>query len=151
LSKYSGAEYNWLSSIFYFGFLAWAIPANLLLQKFPVGRFLGVNIMLWGIFLVLQAVCHNFTTLAVMRALGGAVEATADPSFLIITHRWYTRKEQPVRIGIWFSAQGLGVGAGGLLGYAIGHVKGSLPSWKYEFLIIGALCTVRSCPQYFYI
>jgi MFS family permease len=29
---------------------------------------------------------------------------------------------------------------GGLLGYAIGHIKGSLASWRYEFIIIGCLC-----------
>ena len=29
---------------------------------------------------------------------------------------------------------------GGLLGYGIGNIHGSLPSWKLEFLIIGALC-----------
>jgi MFS family permease len=35
---------------------------------------------------------------------------------------------------------GLGIAGGGLLGYAIGQIKGSLPSWQYEFIIIGALC-----------
>lgn len=36
-----GTEYSWLSSIFYFGFLAWALPTNLLLQRLPIGRYLG--------------------------------------------------------------------------------------------------------------
>jgi hypothetical protein len=56
-----GAQYSWLrfvhdleislktstkskfSSIFYFGFLAWALPTNLLLQRLPVGRYLGFS------------------------------------------------------------------------------------------------------------
>lgn len=59
---------------------------------------------------------------------------------MIITSMWYTRKQQPVRIGLWYTANGCGIALGGLLGYAIGHIKGSLPSWKYEFIIIGALC-----------
>ncbi|KAJ4348752.1 uncharacterized protein N0V89_010130 [Didymosphaeria variabile] len=54
---------------------------------------------------------------------------------------WYTRRQQPVRIGLWYTANGFGIALGGLLGYAIGHIKGALPSWKYEFLIIGALCS----------
>lgn len=41
-----------------------------------------------------------------------------------------------------YSANGLGIALGGLLGYGIGNIKGSLPSWKFEFLIIGALCTI---------
>ncbi|KAL8943398.1 MAG: hypothetical protein Q9216_001107 [Gyalolechia sp. 2 TL-2023] len=97
---------------------------------------------IFGFFLMLQAACSNFRTLATLRALSGAAEACSDPSFMLITSMWYTRKQQPVRIGIWYTANGLGIAGGGILGYGIGSIKGSLPSWKYEFLIIGALCSV---------
>lgn len=53
---------------------------------------------------------------------------------------WYTRRQQPIRIGLWYTANGAGIAVGGLLGYGIGQIKGALASWKYEFLIIGALC-----------
>lgn len=137
-----GTQYSWLSSIFYFGFLIWAFPTNFLMQKFPIGKYLGTNIFLWGFFLMLQATARNFSTLAVLRALGGAAESCSDPSFMVITSMWYTRRQQPVRIGIWYTANGLGIAGGGLLGYGIGHIKGELRSWKYEFLIIGTLCCV---------
>ncbi|KAL9581281.1 MAG: hypothetical protein Q9212_003990 [Teloschistes hypoglaucus] len=88
------------------------------------------------------AACQSFATLALLRALGGAAEACSDPSFMLITSMWYTRKQQPVRIGIWYTANGLGIAGGGLLGYGIGNIKGALPSWKYEFIIIGALCCI---------
>lgn len=39
--KLSGSQYSWLSSIFYFGFLAWAFPTNFLMQRFPLGKYLG--------------------------------------------------------------------------------------------------------------
>lgn len=58
--------------MFYFGFLVWALPTNLLvrsstegtcavsdedqLQRLPVGKYLGFNIFLWGAFLMLQAI-----------------------------------------------------------------------------------------------
>ena len=50
-----GTEYSWLSSIFYFGFLAWALPTNILMQKLPIGKYLGFNIFMWGVFLMCQA------------------------------------------------------------------------------------------------
>ncbi|KAJ9656982.1 hypothetical protein H2198_004582 [Neophaeococcomyces mojaviensis] len=140
--KLHGTEYNWLSSIFYFGFMAWAFPTNFLMQKFPLGKYLGANIMLWGFFLMLQAACSSFATLAVLRFLSGAAEACADPAFMLITQMWYTRRQQPLRIGLWYLGNGFGIAVGGLLGYGIGHIKGSLPSWRYEFIIIGALCFV---------
>ena len=135
-----GTEYNWLSSLFYFGFLAWAFPTNFLMQRLPIGKYLGFNIFMWGVFLMLQAACSSFATLGVLRALAGAAEACSDPSFMLITSMWYTRKQQPVRIGLWYTANGFGIALGGLLGYGIGHIHGALPSWKYEFLIVGALC-----------
>ncbi|KAJ5794661.1 Major facilitator superfamily domain general substrate transporter [Penicillium paradoxum] len=136
-----GTQYSWLSSIFYFGFLAWAFPTNFLMQRLPIGKYLGANIFMWGVFLMIQAACNSFETLSVLRALGGAAEACADPAFMLITSMWYTRREQPVRIGLWYTANGFGIALGGLLGYGIGHLKGALPSWKYEFLVIGALCS----------
>jgi hypothetical protein len=66
---------------------------------------------------------------------------------------WYTRQQQPTIIGYWYSANGIGIAVGGLLGYVIGNVsltlflfftpasqvpyqiKGALPSWRYEFLV----------------
>ncbi|KAL7270154.1 hypothetical protein RUND412_007144 [Rhizina undulata] len=140
--KLHGNQYSWLSSVFYFGFLTWAFPTNFLIQKFPVGKYLGFNVFIWGMFLMLQAACNSFSSLMVMRFLGGAAEACSDPAFMLITSMWYTRREQPIRLGLWYTANGLGIAGGGLLGYAIGHIRGSLPSWKYEFLIIGALCAI---------
>lgn len=100
---------------------------------------------------MLQACARNFAELAVLRALSGAAEACADPSFMLITAMWYTRRQQPLRIGIWYTANGIGIAGGGLLGYGIGQIKGSLPSWKYEFLIIGALCCIWGVVLFFFL
>ncbi|KAI0009019.1 putative MFS allantoate transporter [Xylariaceae sp. FL0662B] len=135
-----GADYNWLSSMFYFGFLFWAFPTNFMMQHFPIGKYLGVNIFFWGFFLMLQAAAKNFGQLLALRFLAGAAEACSDPSFMLITSMWYTRKQQPIRMGLWYTANGFGIALGGLLGYGIGSIKGVLPSWKYEFIVIGALC-----------
>jgi hypothetical protein len=84
-----GKEYSWLSSIFYFGFLAWAFPTNFLMQRLPIGKYLGANICLWGVFLMIQAAARDFAGLAALRAMAGAAEACADPSFMLITSMWY--------------------------------------------------------------
>lgn len=97
---------------------------------------------------MLQAAARNFAGLAALRALAGAAEAVSDPSFMLITSMWYTRKQQPVRLGLWYTANGFGIALGGLLGFGIGHIRGALPSWKYEFLIIGALCCVWGIVMY---
>lgn len=105
--------------MFYFGFLAWALPTNLLLQRLPVGRYLGFNIFLWGAFLMMQAAVRSFSGLAALRALSGAAEACSDPAFILITAMWYTRRQQPIRIGLWYTANGFGIAMGGLLGVSL--------------------------------
>lgn len=39
-----GTQYSTLSSIFYVGWLVWAIPGNLLMAKFPLSKYLAVNV-----------------------------------------------------------------------------------------------------------
>ncbi|KUM56748.1 hypothetical protein ACN42_g10456 [Penicillium freii] len=136
----AGSEYSWLSSIFYFGWLVWAIPSNLLMQRSRIAWYLAFNIFMWGVVLMCEAASHNFATLAALRIISGAFEAIADPAFMLVVSTYYTRAEQPWRISAYYLWNGIGVAGGGLIGYGIGNIKGGLQSWRYEFLIIGAVC-----------
>ena len=42
-------QYNWLSSIFYFGYLLAEWPQNWALQRFPVGKWLAGNLVVWHV------------------------------------------------------------------------------------------------------
>ncbi|KAI1478051.1 MFS general substrate transporter [Daldinia eschscholtzii] len=139
-----GTEYSWLSSIFYFGWLFWSIPSNLIMQRCPPAYYLAFNIFMWGALLMAQAAAKDFAGLTVLRILSGAFEAIADPAFMLITSMFYTREEQPSRISAWYAWNGIGVAGGGLIGYGIGQIEGVLRSWRYEFLVVGALCTFWS-------
>ncbi|KAJ3748586.1 hypothetical protein DFH05DRAFT_1520182 [Lentinula detonsa] len=107
-------------------------------RESPSAKYLAINIFLWGVLLIFraQASSRTFTDLAVLRILSGAFEAIADPAyvlssplyirpFMLITSIFYRHSEQPSRISMWYAAtNGVGVAGGGLLGYAIGHIKG---------------------------
>lgn len=77
---------------------------------------------MWGVLLMAQAASADFKDMMILRFLSGAAESTADAAFVMITGMWYTREQQPIRIGYWYCANGIGIAVGGLLGYAIGHV-----------------------------
>ncbi|ORY34305.1 major facilitator superfamily domain-containing protein [Naematelia encephala] len=139
-----GSDYSNLSSIFYIGWLVWAVPGNLLLAKFPLAKYLSINIFLWGVFLMVQASSKDYGDMMAFRFISGMFEAVADPCFVAITGMWFTRKQQPTIIGYWYSANGIGIAIGGLIGYGIGHLEGKLASWRYEFLIVGAVCSAWS-------
>jgi hypothetical protein len=39
-----GSQYSWSSSIFYFGYLFFSPIASMLLVKFPLGKYLAMNL-----------------------------------------------------------------------------------------------------------
>lgn len=130
-----GDEYSWLSSSFYFGWLIWAIPSNLLMQRSPPGYYLAFNIFMWGALLMAQAAAKSFGGLLALRVLSGAFEAIADPAFMLITSMYFTRAEQPSRIAAWYAFNGIGVAGGGLIGASSSKLPISYTNLMLTFLI----------------
>ena len=52
---------------------------------------------------------------------------------------YYRQSEQPLRLAMWYSMNGLAIVAGGLFAYGVGHISGNIALWKYPFLICGSL------------
>ncbi|KAI2607243.1 major facilitator superfamily domain-containing protein [Hypoxylon fragiforme] len=141
-NRLKGQEYSWASSIFYFGYLFAEYPGIAILQRFPVARFLGVNVILWGAILMTTAACSSFAGLATVRFILGVVEATISPGFVAVTGIWWTRQEQASRSALWISFLGVGSFVGTLLAFGIGHIQGALSTWKYIYLILGCITIV---------
>ncbi|KAJ4378374.1 hypothetical protein N0V86_006075 [Didymella sp. IMI 355093] len=137
-----GQDYSWLGIIFYFGYLAGQYPAGYMLQRLPMAKFLGFCTLGWGIILMTTPACHNFAGMATNRFLLGLMEATVNPGFVLIMSMWYTSAEQPLRLGAYYCTNGIATMFGGLIGYAVGHIKSGLPRWMYVFLIFGSASTL---------
>lgn len=56
-----GDDYQWLSSMFYFGYLAWEYPTNRLLQMLPLAKYSAFCIVAWGVVLALFATVSNYS------------------------------------------------------------------------------------------
>lgn len=127
-----GQAYSWLGSIFYFGYLAMEVPSLWLMTRVPIGKYIGVCLVLWGAALCFMALCHNFAGLATIRFLLGVFEAAVLPCMMIVNSMWYRKEEQPLRTAFWYNTFA-GV-FGGILSYAIGQINGSLSTWKVSNL-----------------
>ncbi|KAH8900862.1 putative MFS transporter [Thozetella sp. PMI_491] len=143
-----GTEYQWLASLFYFGYLVCEYPTTLLSQKFPIGRFIG----LWGSILVATTGAENFSGMAALRFLLGALESLITPTFIVINGMYYTRKEQVLRTGAWAAANGFGAMIGGIIAWGMGQVETvGISSWKYIFIINGSITIVWGVIVYFFL
>ncbi|KAJ3850368.1 MFS general substrate transporter [Lentinula lateritia] len=132
-----GQQYSWVSSIFYFGYLLWTYPTTILIQRLPVGRYVSVNTIIWGLIVTCTALCTNFGSLITVRFLLGMVESTTTPAFVYITSMWYTREEIPFRTGAWFAGNSFGGFVASVLAYAIGKIESPIATWRWLFIIFG--------------
>ncbi|KAL4946053.1 major facilitator superfamily domain-containing protein [Aspergillus oleicola] len=134
-----GSEYSWLGAIFYLGYLVWEFPTNVLLQKVPVGVFMSGTVIIWGAILMCHGASHNFSAQAAARTFLGAFEASINPGTMLLFSMYYSRREQPLRMGIWIGSAGLGYVIAGIASFGIGHIKSAIASWRLLYIIWGAV------------
>ncbi|KAI1401843.1 putative MFS transporter [Hypoxylon fuscum] len=133
-----GQDYSWLGTILYMGVLVGEYPTNLLLQRFPVAKYLSINVFLWGAVICCSAASHNFGSLMAVRFLLGVFESCVQPAFIIMTSMWYTKNEQSILTSLWYCMTGVQLMVGGLIAYGASHYQGhSLKSWQLLFLVLG--------------
>ena len=97
-----GDNYQWLGSMFYFGYIAFEYPSNRLLQRLPIGKFSAFMVISWGTVLACFAAVQSFAGAVAIRFLLGVTESAVTPGFALITSQWYTKREQGLRTGIWY-------------------------------------------------
>ncbi len=51
----TGNQFSLMATIFYISFIVCEFPTGYLMQRLPLSRYLGANIMLWGIVVAANA------------------------------------------------------------------------------------------------
>lgn len=90
-----GQDYSNVSMMFYVGFLVAELPTQFLAQRTSrLGKYLGVNVMLWGVVLAGTAACTSYAGLMIYRTILGIFEACVAPILVNIIAMWYKKEEQ---------------------------------------------------------
>ena len=87
------------------------------MQRFPTGKYISINFVLWGITLAATGSATNFATLATGRFFLGVFESCLNPGFVLITSSWWKREEQSSRVALWYCANGLFGAPSGFVNY----------------------------------
>ncbi|KAL7953972.1 major facilitator superfamily domain-containing protein [Trichoderma compactum] len=142
-AKLNSNQYNWLSSIFYFGYMVAEWPQNWALQHFPVGKWLAGNLIVWGGITLLHIPCNNFASLFVVRFLLGLSEACIVPAFLLSMSMFFTYQEQAVMMSVMWSIGNSSPITSGFLSYGVLWIKtGSFHPWKWLMVITGVITII---------
>ncbi|KAK2595279.1 hypothetical protein QQS21_006994 [Conoideocrella luteorostrata] len=135
-----GNDFSWMATAFFIGYAVAEFPQGYLIQRFPVTKVLGVNVILWGVVICCTTVTQNFPGVAAVRTLLGMFEAVITPALIMITSQWYTKRQATPRTGIWYCGLGAGQTVGGLISWAAQHgsTTGPFESWRIMFVSVGA-------------
>ncbi|KAK2748492.1 hypothetical protein FQN57_000625 [Myotisia sp. PD_48] len=150
LNKHSD-EYGWAASIFYFGYIIFAIPFTIYGKRFHPSRFMFICILGWGIAASSAAGAFNFGSLATSRFFIGLFEAGFAPSAIFYFTLWYTRKEIAFRTAIFVGMSALAGAFGGLIAYGITSIETHISHWRVLFLVEGLPTVVFAFVVLFYL
>ncbi|KAG0244081.1 hypothetical protein BGW41_000509 [Actinomortierella wolfii] len=144
-------EYSWALSIFFIGYVIAEVPSNIMLKRFGPKRWITLVMLVWGGITMLLSVCKNAAGLYATRFFLGLFEAGLFPGTVFIISLWYTRGEQALRNGLFFSTASIAGAFGGVLGYGLAKLdgRGGLHGWQWIFIIEGLITIVVAIATYF--
>ncbi|KAK3317174.1 allantoate permease [Cercophora scortea] len=112
-----------LATFLFTALLIFEIPNVYALQMLPAAKWLGANVVLWGVATACGAAATSYQTMLVSRIFLGIFEATIGPSLLLISSQWYTKSEQAPRFAIWYGGLGFSQIIGGAVSYGFQHAR----------------------------
>ncbi|ORX61622.1 MFS general substrate transporter [Hesseltinella vesiculosa] len=81
-------QYQWSLSIFYFGYVIFDVPSNIVLRRWRPSTWLGLIMFLWGVTATAMAGAKDFATLATGRIFLGVFEAGQISQTTLHTWQW---------------------------------------------------------------
>ncbi|KAJ3721461.1 MFS general substrate transporter [Lentinula raphanica] len=143
-------QYNWLGTIFFLSHLVSEYPQNLALQKYPVGKWMSLNAVVWSVALCCHAACTNFAGLFICRAILGLCEGSITAGFMIVSSMFYTRNEQTLRYGYWFSMNGMAQIVCGFISFGCLHIQTTnFEPWQWLMIITGTITFINGVCFFF--
>ncbi|KAL2855820.1 major facilitator superfamily domain-containing protein, partial [Aspergillus pseudodeflectus] len=137
----SGREYNWCLTVFFFTYVAFELPSNLLLKKLRPSRLLPLLMVAWGIVMTLMGIVQNYHGLLIARLFLGVAEAGLYPGIAYYITLWYPRHLAQYRQAMFFSAASIAGAFSGILAWAIAKMDGvgNYAGWRWIFILEGIL------------
>ncbi|KAJ3339690.1 hypothetical protein HDU93_007916 [Gonapodya sp. JEL0774] len=134
-----GSDYNWAVTIFFFGYVIFEIPSNLLMSKFTPRIWLSRICITWGLCATLMSATFNASSLWACRFFLGLAEAGLAPGLVLLLRYWYKQYEIASRFAVWYAAAGIATGFGGLIAYGVSNMNGiaGLAGWRWLFILEG--------------
>jgi ACS family tartrate transporter-like MFS transporter len=143
--------YGVAAGIFFLGYCACEVPANLMLARFGARRWLASLVFTWGLVTVSTAFVHGRSDYLVMRCLLGVVEAGFFPGVIYYLTLWLPRPVRARLMAFFILAIPLSSFIGSPISAHLLLLDGvaNLRGWQWLFLIEGAPAVVLGVAAWF--
>jgi MFS family permease len=121
------------------GIVLTEIPSNMILYRVGPGKWLTLQLFLFGTVSTFQAFQTNYASFIATRFLLGITESGFIPGGLWTLSTWYTRSETAKRVMIFYFGNQFGQASAKLLAFGILHMRGvgGKSGWFWLFVLMG--------------
>jgi MFS family permease len=160
--KITQDQFNVGQQMLSLGIVLFEIPSNMILYRVGPGRWLTLQLFLFGIVSTFQAFQKDYGSFIASRLLLGITESGFIPGGLYALSTWYTRKETAVspklpeirihrltrglkkRVMIFYFGNQFGQASSKLLAYGILHMRGvgGKAGWFWLFTLMGGFTII---------
>lgn len=138
------AQFNVGQQMLSLGIVLFEIPSNMILYRVGPGKWLTLQLFLFGIVSLFQSWQHGYGAFIATRLLLGITESGFIPGGLWTLSTWYTREETAKRVMCFYFGNQFGQASSKLLAYGILHMRGvgGKPGWFWLFTLMGLFTLV---------
>jgi MFS transporter, ACS family, tartrate transporter len=146
----SATTYGLAAGAFFWSYVLFQLPANMVLTRIGARRWLGVTMIVWGACSAGTAFVTDATSFVAMRFLLGIAESGFFPGVAWFMTRWFPSRHRGRAMGIFYAFGASASVIGGPISGNILLLHGwhGLSGWQWVFLIEGipACLLALLCP-----
>ncbi|KAJ5566593.1 hypothetical protein N7535_008231 [Penicillium sp. DV-2018c] len=146
-------QYNYGMTIFYLCFLCAEVPSQMISKKLGPDRWIPIQMVLWSIVGICQGLITGEKSFYATRALLALIEGGFIPDALLYLSYFYTNKELPMRVAVFYCfCYGTTIVAA-FLAFGILRMRsvGGWEGWRWLFAIEGTLTCIIGIISWFYL
>ncbi|HEV3301422.1 MAG TPA: MFS transporter [Planctomycetaceae bacterium] len=134
----TGAEYGFGAGLFYFGYLVFEVPSNLIMRRTGARVWISRIVITWGLVSGATMLVTGFVSFFTVRILLGVAEAGFFPGIIYYLTYWFPAQQRTRALASFMAGNAVaGIITNPLSGTIIQYLDrmGGLHGWQWVFLL----------------
>ncbi|KAF2470754.1 MFS general substrate transporter [Lindgomyces ingoldianus] len=134
-------DYNLGNTVSRLAFLCAELPSQLISKWLGANRWIAIQVILWSLVAASQCALSGRASYLACRILIALLQGGFIPNMILYLSNFYTSRELPIRLSLWWTAMSCADIVASLLGFGLLHLRGiaGISGWRWLFFIEGIL------------